>query len=740
MVYVYEERIFNQLNINAMKRNYLSIFLALSAIAACEKVPVEPGTVYPEPESNVSYLLEGTVATEGFAWKTSSAVGLYSAMDEIKIINKECRIVGWANTAPVIDEETGENTNAYTPSEYEGKAVARFTTPALDLVAGENKFVVYSPYNPDLVYSRGIIYGLNIDDRQVQAAPNVAADCFALGMVTGIPGVDETFKFELNPVTAVAQVSISSTEFAGYAPKRVSIYDDNNTPMAGGFNLNPETMEIVPTGEPLNRVSVTVTNTSLLSEVKTQNIYMNILPVDMSGKEIWVIVELQNEEGLTITVPTKKSGLVFKAGQTTLIDLGGLSETMNAAGEWYVATETRYLPGPGVAYGEANTYFIQCKNGSTYTGASYTPNPDIPDEIKIDIRARGNFYNAVDPKGAEFDWARTMNGTVYTCRTIGYEASGVDPANGYEFSYDGNYTVTVKNVSAYAGSPILVMKKDGKILWAWTFWNVAADGTSIKPVTTAGYDFAPMDIGQATTQFDTWVANKNGANPDVVYRTTNLYQWGRYMPNFWTSYWTVTGGHDGANAVTNEQCLAILTNPLSYTDAMANPVGMILAVTDATDQANWCSDDVKDFWGSTTGDREKEGIKSIYDPCPKGWRVADTKALSAIVDACPEVGSGYSYIDTAGYPGIRIGDNSFICAGYINGKTSDNGRLANMGGANTGNTSGASHGLLWSNVCGAVQGQAFYFRPSSGKVAPKINSYNKSISAPVRCQVDRDNR
>ena len=292
----------------------------------------------------------------------------------------------------------------------------------------------------------------------------------------------------------------------------------------------------------------------------------------------------------------------------------------------------------------------------------------------------------------------------------------------------------------FCGSCGAVMKKDGKILWAWTFWNVAADGTSIKPVTTAGYDFAPMDIGQATTQFDTWVANKNGANPDVVYRTTNLYQWGRYMPNFWTSYWTVTGGHDGANAVTNEQCLAILTNPLSYTDAMANPVGMILAVTDATDQANWCSDDVKDFWGSTTGDREKEGIKSIYDPCPKGWRVADTKALSAIVDACPAVGSGYSYIDTAGYPGIRIGDNSFICAGYINGKTSDNGRLANMGGANTGNTSGASHGLLWSNVCGAVQGQAFYFRPSSGKVAPKINSYNKSISAPVRCQVDRDNR
>ncbi len=719
-----------------MKRNLLFIVLALSAVA-CDKTPEEKG--YPEPEANVPYLLEGTVATEGFAWKTGSAVGLYSAMDEIKIINKECRIVGWANTAPVIDEETGENINDYTPSEYEGKPVARFNTPALDLVAGENKFMVYSPYNADLVYSRGTIYGLDIDDRQVQAAPNVAADCFALGMVTGIPGVDEAFKFELNPVTAVAQVTISSDELAGYAPKRVSIYDDNNTPMAGGFNLNPETLEITPTGQPLNRVSVTVTNPGKLSDVKQQNIYMNILPVDFTGKEIWVIVELQKEDGSTLTIPAKKSGLVFKAGQTTRIDLKDLSVSMNAAGEWYAATETRYLPGPGVAYGEANTYLIQCKNGSTYNGAAYIPDPDIPDEIKIDIRARGNFYNATDPRGATFEWATTMNGTVYTCRTTGYESSAVDPT-GYEFSYDGNYTVTVKNVSAYAGSPILLMKKDGRILWAWTFWNIAADGTSMKSVPTAGYELAPMDIGQATTQFDKWIANKSGANPDVVYRTTNLYQWGRYMPVFWTSYWTITGGHDGANAVTNEQCLAVLSTPLSYDEAMANPVGIIYSPEDNTDQANWCSEDVTKFWGSVTGNGEKEGIKSIYDPCPKGWRVPDLTVFSAIAESCPSNGVGYSYLDTAGYPGIKIGDNNFICAGYLNGKTSANGRVANMGGANTGNVSGSSHGMLWCNVAGATQGQSLYFRTSPSKTAPVVSTRNKSCSAPVRCMVDKDNR
>ena len=120
-------------------KNYLILPAALLVLVACNKETVES---YPIPEAGTAYVLEGTVNTEGFTWKTNSAVGLYSAQSNLRILNKECKIVGWADTTPKIDPDTGENLNNYTPSEYEGKAVALFNTPGLDLVQGENKFMV----------------------------------------------------------------------------------------------------------------------------------------------------------------------------------------------------------------------------------------------------------------------------------------------------------------------------------------------------------------------------------------------------------------------------------------------------------------------------------------------------------------------------------------------------------------------------------------------------------------------
>ena len=324
-----------------MKRYFLLSTMLLLAVAACKKEEITEGGD-PVPEPGATYLLEGTVNTEGFAWKTNSSVGLYSAMDAVRIINKECKIVGWADTTPVYDED-GNNTNDYTPSEYEGKAVARFNTPPLDLVQGENKFMVYTPYNSELTYTAGTIYGLSIGDNQRQTAPNVAADCFAIGYATGTPGVDEAFKFELNPVTALAQVKIGSSEFTGYSPQKVSIYDDSGTTIAGGFNINVETNEIQPVGDPLTSVAVTVQNPVALASGQTQNLYLNILPADFSTKPVWVVVELVDAAGGKVTIPTQQTGLKFTAGQTTVIDLSDLKAEDNDAGAWYCPDDSRLL-------------------------------------------------------------------------------------------------------------------------------------------------------------------------------------------------------------------------------------------------------------------------------------------------------------------------------------------------------------------------------------------------------------
>ena len=350
------------------------LFVALLALAAFGCKEPEQEIVIPEPDKGVSYLLEGVIATEGFEWGESSIIGLYSMTEGVKAVNLECKIEGYV--APVIpgdDEEEGgaeEGGEEVTPAMFKAGEVPanakRFVTPNMDLVKGENQFMVYYPYNKELVYVNGTIYGLNVSASQVQTIPNVAAECFSLGTAVGTPKVDETFKFTMNPVTALAQVKITSTEFADYGVKKVTIWNNDNVTVSGGFNVNvnDNTFDNLPNATP-TRVAVSVNAPKLFSATKTQNIYLNMLPCDLSGKEMWLLVELEGPKG-GVTLPIKKEGMKFEAGKTTVIELSNLSLADNAAGDWYVPNETRMLGGLGYAYGEANTYLIQCKNGQIY--------------------------------------------------------------------------------------------------------------------------------------------------------------------------------------------------------------------------------------------------------------------------------------------------------------------------------------------------------------------------------------
>ena len=743
-----------------MKKVLFAVLIAIAAFACKEP---DQGLTLPEPDKGVSYVLEGVVNTEGFEWSESAIIGLYSMQTEVKAVNLECKIEGYVEpVAPGEDEEAvapegGEATPAAYAAEMPANA-RRFNTPALDLVKGENKFMVYYPYSEDMAYAGGWIYDLNVSASQVQGIANVAADCFSFGVASGTPKVDETFQFTMNPITALAQVKITSTEFADYAVKKVSIWNEDDVTISGAFNVNVETMEfqLYPNETP-TRAGVQISTPKLLSEITTQNIYVNLLPCDLTGKDMWLMVEMEGAKG-SVTLPVKKEGVKFEAGKTTTIDLSNLSMADNAVGEWYVPTESRLLAGLGYAYGDANCYLIQCKNGSTYNGATYTPNADIPNEVKIDIRPRGDLSKVVDPKGATFEWfkkgAQTAvfgqgTGAVYTARTAGYTASAVDPT-AYEVTYDGNYTVTVKNTGAYAGAPILLMIKDGKILWAWSFWNISADCTQLEATKIGDYEFANMLIGQNTTQYETWVANKNGSNPDPVYRFVAYYQWGRHVPShYWDYYWSVDLGlasvpFEGWMTSASGNVPVWITQPVTLAEALARPVGGIYAP--GANVPSWCSEVYTDLWGDTSYSRDKAevGTKSIYDPCPKGWRVPDVLAA----DYIDENDASIEYSTLKGAPAAKLGGIYFLSAGYVNrmcypGETGS-GRLSQMGCGQDGSPTGAAKwGAMWSNMAGANQG--FMLRHQSDVslkdcVGMQVGGMNRQAAAPVRCIKDTDNR
>lgn len=746
------------------------LFVAMVALAAlaCKPDGPEP-VVIPEPDKGATYLLEGVIDTEGFEWSESAVIGLYSMNTAVKAANLECKIEGWV--APVLpgegEEEGGETEGGeeVTPAAFlAGEAVPanakRFVTPAMDLVKGENEFMVYYPYDKALTYVMGTIYGLNVSASQVQTLPNVAAECFSLGTAKGTPKVDKTFKFVMNPITALAQVKISSTEFANYGVKKVTIWNNDDVTLSGGFNVNVNdmTFQNLPNATP-TKAAVTVTAPALFSAVKTQNIYVNLLPSDLTGKDMWLLVELEGSEG-NVVLPIKKEGVKFEAGKTTIIDLSNLSLADNAAGEWYVPTEKRLLGGLGYAYGEANTYLIQCKNGQTYTNGTYAPNADIPSEVKIDIRPRGNFAEVVDPKGATFEWFRLGvdgSGAVWGQASTRSANVATPTAEGaFTFEYDGNYTVTVKNNSATAGAPILVMKKDGKVLWAWYFWNISADGTKLEGINVGnGTKLANMLIGQNTMQFAQWGSNlQSGQSSKYMpgFAFVVHYQWGRYVPATTWSHWWSIDDHiapeapaEGGTKSGNISMIRVAT-PVSLKFAMEHPVGIIAPPTTEIDFTNWMSDVYGDLWGNDangTGKTDLVGTKSIYDPCPKGWRVADAATYDYMVTNGSVVVCDNADTNYKAAPGM-VYNNTFhlMNAGYTHGKYTSAFRMKSEGGGDTcDNKNGCTLANTWSNLTpGATGGQPYMLSQDNKTVTFKVATANRSKAMPVRCQVDTDNR
>lgn len=692
-----------------MKKILYFMLAATIAIVGCNKENSEDGnkpgngnTEYPTPTPNTEYKIECSNAIEGKVWNAGDAIGLFSSTAGVTASNVMC----------TLDQPGGQT--------------GTFTTPKLNLVAGKNDFVAYSPYSAEVFAYNNVIYNLTIAKNQTVKAGEVPS-LFSWGKFTAIPVVEETFKATIAPLAAIAKVSVSTSELAGFKVNSIQVTDlSGEAELGGAYNLDVASGTLT-SNEKFTLVTATVASSTALEADQVQDFYIQLKPGDYTG--LYISINLSKEEevdGEVVkeehTLILKRTSLQLSAGEVTVVQAAGLTSTTNEA-DWYASDDTRLFPEGAWGYGQANTFLIQCKSGSTYTNATYTPDASIPDEVTIDIRARGNLSKVQDPKGATFEWYQ-FNGKTYVPRTQDYLSSNIDPTQ-FTFDYDGEYTVRVRNTGAFAGAPILVMKKGGKILWSWTFWNVAADGTKLEAVDVQGtpYKIANMDIGQATTQFSTWTKNMNSSTsapgPDLVFRTTCFYQHGRPIPTFWTSFWSVN---------TN---VPVIFGPLSLDEAIANPVGQILKETPGENMGPWLKEIQQHIWGGSDKNDGTVAEKTVYDPCPQGWQVPPPAVAEALAEDTP---TAHDMTGAVGVKFPKTGEVVFLTTGYINGKIDTNGRLQSMGGGQAGTAAACKYGILWTSMCGADQGHALYLNNSvAGLSSTRKGTFNRTISAPVRC-------
>jgi len=274
-------------------------------------------------------------------------------------------------------------------------------------------------------------------------------------------------------------------------------------------------------------------------------------------------------------VVTKECG----AGQGSFsIDLNELSGMT----KYYVRAFAKV--GDDTIYSEVKSFTTADVSGVTDLSAEGTANCYIISQAgtyKFNATVKGNSTEPVSAETVAVVW-ETLNTS--DAVTQGAVIASVALENGYvTFTTPADFT---------PGNALIAVKSAGKILWSWHIWAVDAD----------------MELNAQLYQNGALMMDRNlgalSVTPGDVRSYGLFYQWGRKDPcvgcgNITENTHAATYPEDAIQFVDNN------SNYNNYNYAEAHPSHFIKG-------SGW-NDDL-DYWGIH---------KTMYDPCPYGWRIPD---------------------------------------------------------------------------------------------------------------------
>ncbi|MDR0437612.1 MAG: hypothetical protein LBH22_04835 [Bacteroidales bacterium] len=199
-----------------------------------------------------------------------------------------------------------------------------------------------------------------------------------------------------------------------------------------------------------------------------------------------------------------------------------------------------------------------------------------------------------------------------------------------ELTLNEDKTKVIFTISeAFGNAVIAVCDVNENILWSWHIWKPASTVKHLSSST--GYDIMNMNVG-ATLDI-----SLSGAIINDTKSYGMLYQWGRKDPLPASA--TLTGTTTTVSApmydmegnpvtIQNSSWTDVSNNTLLY--AIQNPTICFSRWGQLATSGDWltATNSVDALWGNPKGYERDEnltyinkGKKSIYDPCPVGWRV-----------------------------------------------------------------------------------------------------------------------
>lgn len=264
---------------------------------------------------------------------------------------------------------------------------------------------------------------------------------------------------------------------------------------------------------------------------------------------------------------------------------------------------------------------------------------DIP-EAKLEETA--NCYIVTEPGEHSFKATVIGNGAKGIIPDAGFHTDTpyINPKSaGLVWSESQNFITDVRLENgrvyytvgdSYSNNGIIAVYSEsncqGKILWSWHIWGTIGEPEDEEYTNQAGAKFMVMD-------------RELGAVRVAQYGC--LYQWGRKDPfpnNVVTRYWN---GTELVSFNTNFGWSHIKIDDATIQDAIQHPMELIAG--NATSQYNWMGEDNFYLWGDANRllpddlSSPEAGAgwnqqKTIYDPSPVGYRVANIFTFSGFTN------------------------------------------------------------------------------------------------------------
>ena len=182
-----------------------------------------------------------------------------------------------------------------------------------------------------------------------------------------------------------------------------------------------------------------------------------------------------------------------------------------------------------------------------------------------------------------------------------------------DVGYNGS-RISFRTGTAIGGNALIgLFDKDGDCIWSWHIW--ATNGALTTHVYPSGYVFMDRNLGA------------ENLDPGDPASRGLYYQWGRKDPFPYD-----LAAFDYGEGVAFGTYYGEDSSTATVTWAAAHPATLLGRAADPSDPAqrlsSWLGQPSPNLWGnaSTGGRPTTAGAKSIYDPCPPGWRVPPPEA------------------------------------------------------------------------------------------------------------------